>query len=72
MASILCGVISSFCLFFFFCVYAGLSVVVPMILQVVDLPMVSFLVADLYWSVEFLIEFLGWNLWLGVYLGDLK
>ena len=44
----------------------------PVIPQVVDFPVVGFLAADLHWSVEFLVEFLGWNLWLSVYLGDLK
>ena len=55
---ILCGVPSSFHLFFS-CVYAVLSTVVPVHLQVVDSPVVGFLVADLQWSVELLVEFLG-------------
>ena len=32
-----------------------------MILQVVYFPVVSFLAVDLHWSVEFLVQFLGWN-----------
>ena len=58
---ILCGVLSSFCLFFFY-VYAVMFVVVPVHLQVVDSPMVDFLATDLQWSMEFLVDFLGWNL----------
>ena len=42
------------------------------ILQVVDFPVIGFMAADLHWSMEFLVEFLGWNLWLGVCLGDLR
>ena len=61
-ASILCGVLSSFCLFFFFCVYVVLSAVVPMILQVVYFPVINFLAVDLPWSMEFSVEFLAWNL----------
>ena len=55
---ILFGVPSSFCLFFS-CVYAVLSVVVPVHLQVVDYPLVYFLVADLQRSVELLVDFIG-------------
>ena len=55
---ILCGVLSSFCLFFF-CVYVVMSDVVPMHLQVVDSPVVDFLAVDLQWSVEFMVDFLG-------------
>ena len=55
---ILYGVHSSFCLFFS-CVYAILSTVVPMHLQVVDFPVVGFLVANIQWSVELLVDFLG-------------
>ena len=58
---ILCGVPSSFCLFFS-CVYVVLSVVVPVHLQVVDSPVVGFLVANLQWSVELQVDFLGWDL----------
>ena len=58
--------------FLFLYVYIGLYVVVPMILQVVYFPVVGFLTIDLHWLVEFSIEFLGWNLWLGMYLADLK
>ena len=72
MAFFICGVLSSFCLFFLFCVCASLSAVVPVILQVVEFLVVGFLAANLHWSVEFPIEFLGWNLWLSVYMGDLK
>ena len=60
---ILCGVPSSFSLFSS-CVYAIMSVVVPMHLQVVDSPMVDFLlvgflVVDIQWLVELLVDFLG-------------
>ena len=55
---ILCGVPSSFYLFFS-CVYVVLSAIVPMHLQVVGSPMVGFLVVDLQQSVELLVEFLG-------------
>ena len=55
---ILCGVHSSFCLFFS-CVYAFLSAIVPMHLQVVDSLMVGFLVADIPQLVELLVDFLG-------------
>ena len=47
---ILCGVPSSFCLFFFF-VYVVMSIVVPVHLQVVDSPVVGFMVVDMKWSV---------------------
>ena len=64
---ILCGVPSSFYLFFS-CVYDVLSVVVPMHLQVVDSPVVDIqwsvelLVVDLQRLVELLVGFLGWDL----------
>ena len=67
---VLCGVLSSFCLFLF-CVYDVLSVVVPVHIQVVDYPVVDFLAADLQWSMEFLVDFIGWNLKLDVYMEDL-
>ena len=35
-------------------------------------PVDDFLATDLQRLVEFLVDFLGWNLWPGVYLGDLK
>ena len=43
-----------------------------MVLEVVDLPVASFLAVNLHWLVEFLVELLGWNVQLGVYLGELK
>ena len=58
---ILFGVPSSFCLFFS-CVYAILSTIVPMHLQVVDSLVIGFLVANLQRSVELLVDFLGWDL----------
>ena len=72
---ILFGVPSSFCLFFS-CVYVVLSAVVPVHLPVVDSPavdflMVGFLVVDLQWSMELLVDFLGLDLELDVYLEGL-
>ena len=55
---ILCGVTSFFCLFFS-CVYFVLYTIVPVHLQVVDSPMVGFLVAGPQQSVELLVDFLG-------------
>ena len=60
---ILFGGPSSFCLFSS-CVYSVLPVVVPVHLQgldshVVDFLVVGFLVADLQWSMELLVGFLG-------------
>ena len=60
---IIFGSPSSFCLFSS-CVYAIVPTVVPVHLQGVDSPMVDFvvvgfLVIDLQWSVELLVEFLG-------------
>ena len=60
---IIFGVPSSFCLFSSY-VHAIFPVVVPVHLQRVDSPVVYFLVvgclaADLHWSVELLVGFLG-------------
>ena len=48
----------SFCLFSFY-VYVVIPIVVPVHLQVVDSPVVGFLVANLQLSVELLVDFLG-------------
>ena len=47
---------------FFSCVYAVLSAIVPVHMQVVDSPVVGFLVADLQRSMEILVDFIGWDL----------
>ena len=72
MASALCDVPFYFCPFFSFCFGVVLSIELLVLLSLVGLLAADFLVVDLHWSVELLVEFLRWNLWLGVHLGDLK